>query len=207
MYSQLAITRFGLLRHAETEWNKQKRIQGHSDSPLTAEGKASADQWGSTLKTLPINRIISSDLGRVRETSQTINRHLNLPVVEDMRLREQNWGQWEGLSIPDIENTAEFKAELISGWNFRPRAGESRMEVWHRSHEALLQAARKWPGDTLLVVTHEGVIRCLIYMLFGRKFGPHEPPLIEPKHLHWLVCQDGRLKVDEINALRAELKQ
>ena len=207
MHSHSVTTRFGLLRHAETEWNKQKRIQGHSDSPLTAEGKASANQWGSTLKTLPINRIISSDLGRVKETSQTINRHLKLSIIEEMRLREQNWGQWEGLSIPEIENTEEFKEELSSGWNFRPRDGESREEVWQRSHEALLKAADKWPGDTLLVVTHEGVIRCLIYRLYGRKFLPAEPRLIKSKHLHWLVCRNGRLEIDKINALSAEFKQ
>ena len=195
-------TRFGLLRHVETEWNKEKRIQGHSDSPLTAEGKASADQWGSILKTLPINRIISSDLGRVIETAQTINRHLKLPIIEEVRLREQYWGQWEGLSIPEIENTEEFIKGKSSGWDFRPLDGESRQEVWQRSHEALIQAADKWPGDTLLVVTHEGVIRCLIYRLFSRKFLTEEPRLIKSKHLHWLVCRNGRLEIDEINTIQ-----
>ena len=160
MHSHSVITRFGLIRHAETEWNKEKRIQGHSDSPLTAEGKASANQWGSILKTFPINRIISSDLGRVIETAKTINRHLKLPIIEEMRLREQYWGQWEGLSIPEIENTEEFIKGKSSGWDFCPLDGESRLEVWRRSHEALIQAADTWSGDTVLVVTHEGVIRC-----------------------------------------------
>ena len=202
MHSHSAITRFGLLRHAETEWNKQKRIQGHSDSPLTAGGKASADQWGSILKTLPINQILSSDLGRVIETAKTINRHLKLPIVEEKRLREQYWGQWEGLSIPEIENTEEFIKGKSAGWEFRPLDGESRLEVWRRSHEALIQAADTWSGDTVLVVTHEGVIRCLIYRLCGRKLLPSESPLIKSKHLHWLVCQDGRLKIEEINAIQ-----
>ena len=202
MTNQPNITRFGLLRHMETEWNKQKRIQGHSDSPLTAEGKASANQWGSILKTLPINRILTSDLGRVIETAQTINRHLKLPIIEEMRLREQYWGQWEGLSIPEIENTEEFIKGKSSGWDFRPLDGESRQEVWQRSHEALIQAADTWSGDTVLVVTHEGVIRCLIYRLCGRKLLPSESPLIKSMHLHWLVCQDGRLKIEEINAIQ-----
>ena len=201
MCSQPNITRFGLLRHAETEWNKQKRIQGHSDSPLTAAGKASANHWGSILKTFPIDRIISSDLGRVIETTQTINRHLKLPIIEEMRLREQYWGQWEGLSIPEVENTEEFIKGKFSGWDFRPLDGESRLEVWQRSHEALLQAAGKWPGYTLLVVTHEGVIRCLINRLCSRKFLPEEPRLIKSKRLHWLVCRNGQLEIEEINAI------
>ena len=165
MCSQPNITRFGLLRHAETEWNRQNRIQGHSNSPLTSEGKASADQWGSILKTLPINRIISSDLGRVMETALILSRHLKLPIIEEMRLREQYWGQWEGLSIPEIENTEAFIKEKSSGWDFRPLGGESRLEVWRRSQEALIQAADTWAGDTILVMTHEGVIRCLVYRL------------------------------------------
>ena len=201
MPNRSAITRFGLLRHAETEWNRQDRIQGHSNSPLTSEGKASADQWGSILKTLPINRIISSDLGRVMETALILSRHLKLPIIEEMRLREQYWGQWEGLSIPEIENTEAFIKEKSSGWDFRPLGGESRLEVWRRSQEALIQAADTWAGDTILVMTHEGVIRCLVYRLCGRKLHASEPPLIKPNHLHWLACRNGQLEIEKINAV------
>lgn len=201
MHNQVAITRFGLLRHAETEWNKQKRIQGHLGSPLTPEGRASADQWGRTLKALPFNGIMTSDLERTKNTAEIVNRHLKLPVTEESKIREQHWGQWEGASISEIENNPVFEKEFSAGWHFRPWGGESRLEVWRRSRDALIQAAKKRPGDNLLVVTHEGVIKCLIYRLFERKFLPSEPRLIKPKHLHWLVCRDGRLKIEQINAI------
>lgn len=202
MQSPAVTTRFGLMRHAETEWNRQKRIQGHSDSPLTEEGKASADRWGKQLKTLSIDRILSSDLGRVLETAQTINRHLKRPIIKESRLREQHWGRWEGMSISEIENSDVFIKIRLSGWDFRPIGGESRLEVWQRSSEALLEAGDKWPGNTLLVVAHEGVIRCIINRLCGRQFLAEEAPLIKSAHLHWLACGDGELETEVINALK-----
>ena len=80
-------TRFGLIRHAETVWNRAKRIQGHQDSPLTPEGELQAAAWGRTLQRLRWERILASDTGRAVATAERINNHLGLPVVLDRRLR------------------------------------------------------------------------------------------------------------------------
>ena len=68
MSEEAASNRFGLIRHAETLWNQQSRIQGHRDSPLTDRGKKDADEWGRQLKRISWDRIFGSDLGRAAET-------------------------------------------------------------------------------------------------------------------------------------------
>ena len=91
-----SITRFALLRHGKTEWNQKKRIQGQEDSPLTAEGRTEAGQWGLKLKDVLWNRVLTSDLGRAMETATLINQVLKVPLFQDSRLREQDWGKWTG---------------------------------------------------------------------------------------------------------------
>lgn len=189
------------MRHAETEWNRQKRIQGHSDSPLTTKGKAAAGLWGAMFSTLHFNRIITSDLGRAKETSKTVNRYLKLPIIEESNLREQYWGQWEGLPVTQVEAEESFVSQISSGWNFRPLCGESRHEVRQRSRTALIETGQKWPGESILVVTHESLIRCLVNALSGQQFLPGEPRIIKSKHLHWLIYKNGMLEIEKLNAI------
>ena len=196
-------TCFGLIRHAKTFWNLEKRIQGQRDTELTDIGRQSARQWGAVLKSFAWDRILCSDLGRAMETARAINITLKVPITADAHLREQDWGRWTGLTVKTIES--EFIADLQKpgnqGWRFAPPAGESRQEVWQRSARALLAAARKWHGETILVVTHNGVIRCLLYRLCDREFLPSESRLINDNHLHWLCSDHDRLRIEKINAM------
>ena len=179
-------TLFGLLRHGQTEWNTEKRIQGYGDSPLTAEGREQTAKWVPTLQTYRWDRIFASDLGRVRETVAIINHHLQLPVDYDPRLREQGWGEWEGLTLPYIQ--ANFQAELARrvamGWNFAAPGGESRQAVKDRIFSALHETSLNWPGRHILVVCHQGVIKTALYHLTGREFLPGEDPLLHHNRLH-----------------------
>jgi probable phosphoglycerate mutase len=197
------MTRFGLMRHAETLWNRQNRIQGHSDSPLTARGKEDADGWGRRLSGIAWDRIFGSDLGRAVDTAAIINHHLQIPFETDPRLREQDWGEWSAkpADIIQYEELHKLDEAQRSGWQFCPPGGEDRISVWQRSHNALVDAARLWPGNTILVVTHEGVIKNLIYRLCNRLYAPGESSLIESRHLHWLVIKNSGLQLDQINAL------
>ena len=197
------ITRFGLIRHAQTLWNQEGRIQGHRDSALTEGGKHDADDWGKCLKRFVWDRIFGSDLGRAVDTAAIINRHLKIPFETDPRLREQDWGRWTAKPTARIisEELNKLDAAKRTGWQFCPPGGEDRTSVWQRSHGALLDAAHKWPGNTILVVTHEGVIKSLIYRLCNRMYTPGEANLIESRHLHWLVIKNSELQLDHINAL------
>jgi probable phosphoglycerate mutase len=197
------ITRFGLIRHAETLWNRESRIQGHRDSPLTVSGEKDADAWGRRLNRIVWDRIFGSDLGRAVDTAAIINLHLQIPFETDPRLREQDWGEWTAKPADKIKYEELHKLDKAKrfGWQFCPPGGEDRISVWQRSQNALVDAARKWPGNTILIVTHEGVIKNLIYRLCNRLYAPGESSLIESRHLHWLVIKNSGLQLDQINAL------
>ena len=201
MENRYPVTRFGLLRHAETHWNREKRIQGHSNSGLTSEGKLQAEKWGRLISTFQWDRIITSDLGRALETATRVNLSLNLIIDREARLREQNWGRWEGKKIAALKAEERLNEQMDAGWAFCPPEGEDRETVWERGRKALSEAAAKWPGKNLLVITHEGMIKCLVYRLCGRKFLPTEPPLLRPYHLHVIHCNEMGLQAEEINAM------
>jgi len=203
MQNQSNSTRFGLVRHAQTVWNREKRIQGRSDSPLTADGESQAIRWGQLLKQFAWDRIIASDTGRALETAKLINVCLNISLTTDIRLREQDWGQWTGKTIAQLKTEIphELDEQVRAGWAFCPPGGEDRKNVQKRSQKALLEAAAQWPGNNILVVTHEGVVKSLIYHLCGRKFLATEPVIIKPYKLHRLIHNQNGLRVEELNAL------
>jgi broad specificity phosphatase PhoE len=192
-------TRFALLRHAETEWNREKRIQGQQDAPLTSNGRQQAQRWGRTLAQYELDHMITSDLGRAKSTAILINQHLDLPHSEEPRLREQDWGRWAGFNFRELLGVKELRAQERMGWHFRPLEGESRLEVFKRSRQALVDAASRLKGKRVLVVTHGGVIKCLLYRLSRRDFLPEEPPLLEPYCLHWLSYDGRDFHIDRLN--------
>jgi probable phosphoglycerate mutase len=194
-------TIFGLLRHGQTEWNTLKRIQGSGDSPLTAKGKEKTAQWAKFLKNDHWDRIIASDLGRVRATVDILNQMLQLPVTFDARLREQHWGDWEGLTLPFIkENQKEELARRVAmGWDFSAPGGETRIEVRDRVLAALIDTAEKWPDKKILVICHRGVVRSVLYFITGREFMPEEDPLLKPNRLHLISCIGQQVSPLQLN--------
>ena len=196
-------TRFGLIRHAQTVWNREKKIQGHSDSPLTDAGIVQATRWGRLLEQFSWNRLLASDTGRALATVEIIGAYLNIPLTGDPRLREQDWGRWAGKTIAQLkaEQPLELAEQTNAGWDFRPPDGEDRRSVLARSRAALQDAFTRWPGENILVVTHEGVIKCLVYHLSGRQFLPSEPPLLKSYQLHRLIHDGDGLGLEAINAL------
>ena len=198
MRNERTLARFALLRHAETEWNREKRIQGHHDAPLSSDGLKQAEKWGRALSRYSLDHLVSSDLGRATLTATIINRNLGLPWIMETRLREQNWGDWSGLRFADLD-TDKIKAQERLGWHFRPAGGESRLEVLERSLQALGEIANRLRGNSILVVTHGGVMRCLLYRLCGRNFMPEEPPLVRPYRLHWLYYDGEDFHIERLN--------
>jgi broad specificity phosphatase PhoE len=196
-------TCFGLLRHAVTEWNQCRRIQGQADSPLTLTGEALALQWGQRLAESSWSRILSSDLGRAWKTTEQINRTLNIPVTLDPRLREKNWGEWTGKTMAQlkVEFADIWTKKIPSEWDFCPPGGESFQCVWKRSREALAAASECWPGEKILVVTHEGVIKSLIYHESTQSEFVMDGQGLMPYYLHRLTFLGGRLAIERLNYL------
>lgn len=191
-----------LLRHGKTVWNEEKRIQGHTNSPLSVKGAQLVHKWGKFLNTLSIDRIISSDLGRVKETTAIIQQHIDdIPVEFDSSLREQYWGEWEGKTFAELKEFEgkELAKQIAVGWNFRPPGGESRLEVLQRILPVIESLTSRFPGEQILLVSHEGIVKSILYHLAGRAFLPDEKKLLQKRQLHMIYQEDQSLLLGPLN--------
>lgn len=146
-----------LVRHGETAFNRERRVQGHLDSPLTDLGQAQARKVGATLKGLiggdPGWRIVTSPLGRTRATAEAIRLELGAPAPEeDARLMELSWGEWDGRLRSELD--AEHPT-LFDGvdWMFRSPTGEGYDALAARLADWLADLAPE-PERKLVVVSH-----------------------------------------------------
>lgn len=201
-------TQFGLLRHGMTVWNEEKRIQGRLDSPLSEAGREYIQNFIPTLKRYQWQRIFASDLGRVQQTVAIINKVLNLPVSYDKRLREINWGTWEGQRLADVKTdyATELSKQEKKGWDFQAPEGESRRELLDRTIEALLEAEKQWRGENILVVCHLGVIKCLVYNILDRAFVLGDRKLLRKDALHIISRENEVWNCKELNIKNSGLK-
>ncbi len=195
-------TIIALLRHGKTVWNEAKRIQGRKDSPLSEKGARQVHQWGKFLGTVSIDRIISSDLGRVKETVAIIQQYIqDVPLEFDPALREQSWGEWEGKTFTELHQYEgkELARQIAAGWDFCPPGGESRREVLQRVLPIVANIPERFPGEQILLVSHEGIVKSLLYLLAGRAFMPDEKKLIEKRQLHLIYLEGKQLILGPLN--------
>ncbi|MCU1439758.1 MAG: histidine phosphatase family protein [Rhodoglobus sp.] len=144
-----------LVRHGETDWNLTHRIQGSTDVPLNDTGRQQARTTGRLLARRQWDAIIASPLSRAVETASIIAEEVGLPTPTTLdAIVERNYGEAEGLSDPEIRE--RFPDET-------PVPGrESREEVVARVMPALMGIAEEHPGESVLVVSHGGVIRSIL---------------------------------------------
>ena len=135
-----------LVRHGETDWNADGRLQGHTDRPLSEFGRLQAQRLAEELEGEQLEAIYSSDLARARETAEIVSERLGLPVELNPDLREKDWGNWEGLTAVERD-----RVEFV---------GESTEAHQERMLRALRRISERHPGDRrVLVVTHGGSMR------------------------------------------------
>ncbi len=201
-------TVIALLRHGKTLWNEEGRIQGLQDSPLSKSGRAQVEQWASFLCDYQIDQIIASDLGRVRETVNILQCSCPMaPVHWEPALREQYWGRWQGRTFKELKKTEgeNLEKQIRVGWDFRPPQGESRREVLQRSLPVILNILQQFPGQRILVVCHEGIIKSILYHLAGRAFLPKEKRLLKKRQMHLLIGKGDVLQLGPLNILPPDL--
>lgn len=147
-----------LVRHGKTEYNEQRRIQGHIDTPLTDEGYENAFRVAEKLRGIKFDHIYSSDLGRAFITAHIIAEKLRLEnrIVRERRLREKNYGEFNGKKIDELE-----KAHPRQDSEFSPPGGESFSDLQKRVVGFIEELERKHNGKTELIVTHSGCIRAI----------------------------------------------
>lgn len=158
-----SVTTVLAVRHGETAWNRESRIQGHLDIPLSPLGLAQAQRLAQALAGEPLDAIYASDLGRARQTAAAVAERVGLPVQEDAGLRERGFGCFEGLSWREIESRWP---EQALRWkrrdpDFGAEGGERLRDFYARAVGTVERLAQAHPGQTLLVVAHGGVMDCL----------------------------------------------
>lgn len=156
--------RMWLVRHGETEWNREARYQGHSDVPLNEEGIRQALKVAERMVGEPIVAVYSSDLSRARMTAEIIAAPHRAPLYIKPLLREADYGLWEGLPYREIKNRYPGSIErwLDDPEGSRPPQGESLGEVRDRALKAVEEIKAENPDGTVVVVTHGGVIAMLL---------------------------------------------
>lgn len=156
-----------LVRHGETDWNREGRWQGGSDTPLNDAGREQARALAEQLDGA-IDAVYSSDLARARETAEIVAAKLGLEVTLDPRLRERGFGSWEGLTMAEIE--ARF-ADGHRRWRAGEGPGADDAEEFAdfsaRVSDFLADVLRRHPGEQVLVVSHGGSIRVVHALATG----------------------------------------
>ena len=141
-------------RHGQTQWNVDNKICGVTDVPLTEEGWAQARALAEKTVDLELDLVICSTMLRAKQTASAVAEKLNIPVIEDPRLVEQNYGIYEGMDRKTpgfLENKRHFAV--------RYPGGESMMDVAHRIYGLLEDIKRDYAGRNVLLVCHGGVLR------------------------------------------------
>jgi probable phosphoglycerate mutase len=153
-------TRLIVVRHGQTIWNTEGKFQGHLDSQLTPDGISQARGLARRLQKQRFGALYSSDLGRATETARIIAAATGHGVVLDARLRERNLGVFQGLRGEEIEATYPEAHELHRQRDpdYVVPAGESLSQQVERNVACFEELAHKHSGDSIVIVTHGGVL-------------------------------------------------
>jgi broad specificity phosphatase PhoE len=162
-------THLYLVRHGETDWNAEKRIQGSIERSLNEQGKAQAEQTGKTLSQIGASVIYSSPQIRAKETAEIIGKHFPHTLHFHAQLREGEYGSAEGMTRDEFQSyyrrALDQKKSLPKEEKLKFKIvpdGESSFELASRLHPALLEIAQKHVGEKIIVVTHGFAMRALI---------------------------------------------
>ncbi|MGB9681443.1 MAG: alpha-ribazole phosphatase [bacterium] len=158
-----------LVRHGETDWNKNGLYQGQKDIPLNELGRKEAKVLASAFKGKRVSIIYSSDLTRAKETAEIIAKELDLQnITYKESLREMDFGNWTGKSIFEMEEDSKlFKMWQKDPWTVSPPNGETLKELANRVRAAIEEMFQSNKSQDILVVTHAGPIKALIFDLIG----------------------------------------
>jgi probable phosphoglycerate mutase len=156
-------TRIVAIRHGETAWNAEGRLQGQLDIPLNAMGRAQAARLAEALRDEGLTAVIASDLARAWHTAEALARPLGLPLAADRGLRERGFGLFEGLTRDEV---AARWPDAHARWQrrepgFAPPGAESLDDFSARCVSAAAALARAHAGGSIALVCHGGVLDCL----------------------------------------------
>lgn len=190
-----------LIRHGETDWNVERRLQGHLDTPLNAEGRRQAAALGKVLSGEALDAVISSDLARAVQTAEAIAAAQGKRVRIEAGLRERCYGAFEGLTYEEI---SERYPEAYAAWRahdedarFPPgkNVAETLREFSARAIGSLIRSGMRENSGKIAVVSHGGVLDCVYRAAAGIGFGPPRDFGIFNAGINRLSLEGGSLRI------------
>jgi probable phosphoglycerate mutase len=159
-----------MVRHGETNWNRDNRFQGHADPPLNETGRRQARALARDLRDDRLSALYTSPLQRAAETAAIVARELELEVRLLEALREVDVGSWSGLTRAEVEDRFPegYRRWLDYGHGWDD--GETYADLGRRVLAGLVEIAATHPGERVLAVTHGGPIRSALAAATGVKF-------------------------------------
>ena len=185
-------TEIFLIRHGETVWNSQQRMQGHSNSDLSSVGQAQIQALGQWMKNVPFDHIYSSDSLRAKQTAEAITQFSGHELKIDLRLREKNLGVFEGLTSEEARerHPEVFRLFKTAGSKYVIDEGESTQQLQDRALEIVNEIRIKHPEERVLLVTHGGFIRVVMKHSLGLSLETPTRFLIRNTGVFRLVWED-----------------
>jgi broad specificity phosphatase PhoE len=190
-----------LIRHGETEWNKNGRFQGHLDIELSEEGLRQGELVSKKLENVNFQGIYTSDLKRAYKTAEIIAKPHQMPLKELIGLKEINVGIWGGMTLKEIK---ESYGEEFKKWNndseYRVEKGESFNDLTLRVAETITNIMESHKGEAICVVTHGGVIKSYIGSLLELSTFSKRKFFIENCSITIVkMKEDGKLVLETLN--------
>lgn len=192
-----------LIRHGETAWNAVRRLQGHIDIALNEEGQRQADALARALAGTHLDAVVASDLQRAGQTAQAVAGLHGLPVQVDAGLRERCYGVFEGMLYADI--AAQYPQQYAL-WQARDidavmppglRTAESFRQFYQRSVDGIARWAARYPGQTIAIVAHGGVLECAYRQAVGMSLDSPRDFQVKNASINRFRCVDGVLRLEQ----------
>ena len=193
-----------LIRHGETAWNAEERMQGHEDIPLNDRGAAQAEALGTRFAREPIHALYSSDLTRALDTARHIGEVTGCPVVRDARLRERHLGVLQGvLRHAALDAVGDVYARYRSSDpDYVIPGGESTRQFAARVLACVDDLVRRHPGETVVVVAHGGVLDQLYRHAVGLPISGPRAFTLRNTSVNRLEIEGGRWSLGEWGDVR-----
>jgi alpha-ribazole phosphatase/probable phosphoglycerate mutase len=183
-----------LIRHGETAWNADGRFQGQRNTPLSETGRAQAGVVARALASRHFDALYASDLARAAETADIVAAPHRLSPIHDLRLREVSFGEWEGMSLPEV---TERWPEAIAAWRAdslrtRPPGGETLESVLQRVADFTEELTRQHPNSDLCIVGHGGSLRAMVAHALGADLSIYRALRLDNCSISIIKVSDGR---------------
>ncbi|MBM2884493.1 histidine phosphatase family protein [Chromobacterium phragmitis] len=190
----LPVTRFCLVRHGETDWNREYRLQGHTDIPLNATGLAQADQLALAFRAASsFQALYVSDLTRTRQTAAPLQAKLRLAAHYTPQLRERHMGALQGLTYAEAAERIPhvYQRHQTRDPDYDLEGGESLRRFSARILESLADIASRHHGQEVLIVTHGGVLDIIYRAATAKPLADKRDFPIPNAALNWLDYGSG----------------